>query len=156
VAIVYRPINPENYEEVYSFNILCEYSWRDSSETYTPDSDEDRKKKTDSIITKLVEGDQKYYCLAAFDDATMVGVIHLERMTIDKRPACHIQGLWVHPNYRGHGVAKRLKELGEEWGKKMGSEFMDSNVRVENEKMIKLNEQLGYEVARLNFRKRLK
>ena len=86
----------------------------------------------------------------------MIAAHFLQRMEIDKRPAAHIHGLWVHPNYRGKGLAAKLKETGEAWARKIGCQFMDSNVRVENSKMISLNKEMGYEVARFNFRKQLK
>ncbi|MGO1070191.1 GNAT family N-acetyltransferase [Lysobacter sp. CA199] len=156
MAIVYRTIDPENYQEAYTFNLFWEYSWRDSSTAYVADSEDERKKKTDALIANLTRADRKYHYLAAFDDGAMAGAICLDRMLIDKRPACHVQGLWVHPDHRGRGIARRLKELGEDWAREMGSEFMDSNVRVDNRNMIQLNEQMGYEVARLNFRKELR
>ncbi|MFC6841324.1 GNAT family N-acetyltransferase [Xanthomonas theicola] len=155
MAIVYRVIDPGNYQEAYTFNLFREYAWRDSSNAYVADSEDERKKKTDALIASLSRVDHRYHCLAAFDDEAMVGAISLERMTIDKRPACHIQCLWVHPDHRGRGMAQKLKELGEEWARAMGSQFMDSNVRIDNSNMIKLNEQLGYAVVRLNFRKEL-
>lgn len=154
--IVYRSIDPGNYQEAYAFNLFWEYSWRDSSAAYIADSEDERRAKTEALIANLSRADRKYHCLAAFVDGEMAGVISLDRMSIDKRPACHVQGLWVHPDHRGRGIARRLKQLSEDWARDMGSEFMDSNVRVDNPNMIALNEQLGYEVARLNFRKALR
>lgn len=156
MAIVYRPIDPDNFQEAYEFNLFWEYSWRDSSIAYVADTEDERRRKTEALIANLTRSDRKYHALAAFDDSAMAGVISLDRMVIDKRPACHVQGLWVHPDYRGRGIARRLKELSEEWAHMMGSEFMDSNVRVDNSNMIQLNEQMGYSVVRLNFRKQLR
>src|SRR5262245_13240337 len=131
MAIVYRPIDPKNHDEVYAYTLACEYSWRDSSATYIADSDEDRQANPEALIGRLANGGQQAYCLAAFDHGTIAGAIRLDRMLIDKRPACHIQALFVDPTYRRHGVGRRLKELGEAWAKAMGCEFMDTNVRVE-------------------------
>ena len=86
----------------------------------------------------------------------MIAVHFLDRYEIDKQPACHVHGLWVHPDYRRNGIAKKLKELGEIWAVKMGCKFMDTNVRIKNQKMISLNENFGYEVARFNYRKKLR
>jgi len=155
MAIVYRPIDPENLAEVHTFTLLCENSRRDSTHGLAPDSDDERKKNSEEIIAQLTREASKHHCLAAFDAAGMVGVIRLNMMTIDQSPACHVRALWVHPDYRGHRVATRLKELAETWGRAMGAAFMDSNVRVTNERMIALNTKMGYEVARLNFRKQL-
>jgi ribosomal protein S18 acetylase RimI-like enzyme len=85
----------------------------------------------------------------------MIASIFQDSYEIDQQFACHIHGLWVHPDYRKRGIAKDLKARGEAWAKKMGCKFMDTNVRVGNEPMKSLNESLGYEVARLNYRKNL-
>jgi RimJ/RimL family protein N-acetyltransferase len=66
----------------------------------------------------------------------------------------HIHGL-IDNSYRGKGIAYRLKEMGETWAKENKCELMDSNVDVTNDGMIALNEKLGYEISRYNFRKKL-
>lgn len=155
MKIVYRDIDANNFEECYQFNLLHEYSFRDSYAGYIPDNEESRKQKTSRIVDTLNNGDEKYLCLAAFDKEQMVGMIFQNRMELDKLPACHIHGLWVHPEYRKKGIAKSLKEMGETWAISKGCKFMDTNVRVSNTNMRSLNESLGYEVARLNYRKSL-
>ena len=154
---LFREIDPENYEEAYAFNMLHEYSFRDSSSTYKPDSEEERTRKTQNIVDRLRKRDLRYYCLAVFEETSseMVAAIFCDRYEIDKQLACHIHGIWVHPTHRKQGLAKRLKLDVEEWAKKTGCRLMDTNVRVSNQNMIALNEKLGYEVARLNFRKKL-
>lgn len=155
MAIVYRPIDPQDLAEVHAFTLFCENSRRDSTEGYIPDSDDERQKIGEEIVTQLTRDASKHHCVAAFDEGAMIGVIRLHMMTLDNLPACHVRALWVHPDQRGRGVATRLKELAETWARTQGSAFMDANVRVTNERMIALNTRMGYEVARLNFRKRL-
>jgi ribosomal protein S18 acetylase RimI-like enzyme len=155
MAIVYRPIHPEDVAEVHAFTLLCENSRRDSTQGLAPDSDEEHRENSEEIIAQLTGDGSRHHCLAAFDDGNMMGVIRLNMMTIDQRPACHVRALWVHPDHRGRGVATRLKELAETWARAKGATFMDTNVRVTNERMIALNTKMGYEVARMNFRKRL-
>lgn len=155
MAIVYRPVDPENLAEVHAFTLLCENSRRDSTQGLAPDSDDERRENSEEIIAQLTGDASKHHCLGAFDDGSMVGVIRLNMMTIDQRPACHVRALWVHQDLRGRGVATRLKELAETWARAMGAAFMDTNVRVTNERMIALNTKMGYEVVRLNFRKGL-
>jgi ribosomal protein S18 acetylase RimI-like enzyme len=155
MAIAYRPIDPADTDEVHAFNLQCENSGRDANEWYVPDTDEERAAKVQEIIAQLTSDASKHHCLAGFENGSMIGVIRLEMLTIDKLPACHVRALWVHPDHRGRGVARALKEHAESWARAMGSAFMDSNVRASNERMIALNRQMGYEVARLNFRKRL-
>ena len=155
MALIYRPIDPHNAEESYQFNLVHEFSLRDSWAGYTPDSEEERKLKTKRITERLLSDASNYFCLAAFDGKKMVGGLFQAELEINKAPACHIHGLWVDPGYRKQGIAKTLKTMGEAWGKERGCHFMDTNVLVTNQQMIKLNQDLGYEVARFNFRKPL-
>jgi len=90
MAIIYREIDPKNYEEVYNFNLLHEYSWRDSSNSYIPDSEQERERKAKKVVDELSGSSQKYHCLAAFDGNRMIAAHFLDRYEIDKQPACHI------------------------------------------------------------------
>lgn len=153
--MLYREIDPHNYSECYQFNLLHEYSLRDSYPAYKADDEEMREFKTNRIVDTLKNETDKFYCLAAFDGKKMIGMIFQNRLELDKVLACHVHGLWVHADYRGHGIARTLKAMGEDWARKKGCTFMDSNVRVTNSSMRALNESLGYEIARLNYRKQL-
>jgi ribosomal-protein-serine acetyltransferase len=153
--LIFREIDPANFEEVYEFNLQHEYSWRDSSPSYIADSEEDRRKKTEKMIEILNNKSQKYHCLAVFDGKQMIASHFLDRYEIEKRSACHVHGLWVQADYRKRGVAQKLKELGEAWARQQKCVFMDSNVRATNPEMIALNQKLGYELVRHNFRKNL-
>jgi ribosomal protein S18 acetylase RimI-like enzyme len=155
MAVVYRPIDPADTDEVHAFNLNCENAGRDANDWYVPDTDEERVATTREIITQLTTNASKHHCVAGFENGSMIGVIRLEMQTIDKLPACHVRALWVHPDHRGRRVATRLKEHAESWARARGAAFMDSNVRAANEPMIALNRQMGYDVTRLNFRKRL-
>ena len=155
MVLTYREIDPNNYDEAYQFNLLHEYCFRDSSNAYIADSDEQRTKKTQGIVKHLLAGQNKYFCLAAFHEGEMVGAIFQDRYEIDKQPACHVHGLWVDPKFRGQGIASTLKHRGEEWARSMDCLFMDTNVSITNQPMVSLNKKLGYAVARLNFRKNI-
>ena len=155
MALSFREIDANNFDEVYRFNLLHEFSFRDSSADYVADSEEERQKNTRRIIERLLSGDQKYYCLAVFHDDEMIASLFQDRYEIDKQAACHIHGLWVHPEFRGKGIASKLKRMGELWAKNLGCNFMDTNVRVANQTIITLNQKLGYTVARFNFRKKI-
>lgn len=154
--IVYRPINLDNFEEVRYFFITHEYSWRDSDPaTFVARSEEKRDEVAKNYIEKLKDGSEKFYCLGAFIGDELIGSHFLDRYMIDGQKACHIHGLWIDSAYRNKGIAMTLKKKGEEWAKSKGCVLMDANVKVSNKNMISLNEKLGYEVARYNFRKRL-
>ena len=70
-------------------------------------------------------------------------------------PAAHIAGLWVHPDYRRIGIARRLKIDGEAWARSVGARFLNTNVMPENAAMLRLNQAEGFHVFRLNMRKDL-
>jgi ribosomal protein S18 acetylase RimI-like enzyme len=154
-SLRFREIDPTHYAEAYAFNLLHELSFREASGDDAPDSESERVKNTANILIKLTNGERKYYCLAVFEGENMIAIHFLNRQELDRQPACHIHGLFVHPEYRGIGIATRLKAMGEEWARAMGCAFMDSHVRTTNERMLAINEKLGYTIARYNLRKSL-
>lgn len=104
MKIQYREVDSKNIQEVRSFFVCNEYCWRDSDPLdFIARTDERR----DAVATEFIEKlnnqnkDEKYHCLAAFDDNEMIA-----------------------------------------------SNFLDKY-------MISLNKELGYTIARYNFRKTL-
>jgi GNAT superfamily N-acetyltransferase len=67
----------------------------------------------------------------------------------------NIVSLWGHPDYRGQGMAAKLKTKAEEWGKKGGLAFMQTNVHKNNQRMLEMNQGNGYESAYILLRKKL-
>lgn len=63
--------------------------------------------------------------------------------------------LWVHPNYRGQQLAFQLKSRAEHWARHSGLILMQTSVHKDNQRMLQLNEESGYELAYLNMRKKL-
>jgi ribosomal protein S18 acetylase RimI-like enzyme len=57
----------------------------------------------------------------------------------------NVVSLWVAPNHRRKGIAKKLKELGEEWGKKRKVKFIQTAVHFNNTAMNEMNKKMGYE-----------
>ncbi len=156
MKIDYREINKSDLAEIRQFFVCNEYCWRDSDpEGFVERTDEKRDSVANEFIEKLKDGNEKYHCLAGFDGIEMIASHFLDRYMIEGKMACHIHALWVNHNYRGYGIARTLKEMGEVWARKMNCAFMDSNTKVTNTGMITLNKDLGYSIARYNFRKNL-
>ncbi|MBS1963196.1 MAG: GNAT family N-acetyltransferase [Bdellovibrionales bacterium] len=153
--VVYREIDPDHGDEAYQFNLFHEYAFFDPEGTLPPDTPEGRAEKTRNIVETIRKGEGKYFCLAAFVDGKMVGSHFLARKEVDRRPACHVHGLFVLPEFRHRGIARELKARGELWAKSKGCAFMDTTVDVRNAPMLAMNERLGYAVARVNLRKLL-
>jgi GNAT superfamily N-acetyltransferase len=85
----------------------------------------------------------------------IVGLHILRRFEEGPLIGAHIAGLWVAEHRRRQGVARRLKAMGESWARTIGASFLNSNVLVHNEPMLKLNRGLGFVDYRINLRKRL-
>lgn len=67
----------------------------------------------------------------------------------------NVVSLWVHKGYRRQGVATRLKELVEAWLRSQGASEVRTHVYVVNNKMLALNEKLGYKVILVGMAKKL-
>ncbi|MGE3610363.1 MAG: GNAT family N-acetyltransferase [Bacteriovoracaceae bacterium] len=63
--------------------------------------------------------------------------------------------LWVHPDFRGRGLAAELKRKAEKWAKNIGMIFMQTNVHKNNSRMLQLNQSNGYVTEYFHLRKRL-
>lgn len=85
----------------------------------------------------------------------IVGLHILRRFEEGPLVGAHIAGLWVAAHRRRMGVARRLKAMGESWARGIGAAFLNTNVLVDNERMLKLNHSLGFVDYRVNLRKRL-
>jgi len=91
----------------------------------------------------------------ALHASQVVGLHLLHRFEEYEQIGVHIAGLWVHPDYRGIGIARTLKASGETWARSIGATFMNTNVHAQNDRMRAINEQAGYSLFRYNMRKRL-
>jgi GNAT superfamily N-acetyltransferase len=91
----------------------------------------------------------------ALDGSKIVGVHILRRFQEWEQIGVHIAGLWVHPKYRGLGIARALKLRGENWARSINASFINTNVHPGNHRMLELNNQAGFSLFRLNMRKRL-
>jgi GNAT superfamily N-acetyltransferase len=85
----------------------------------------------------------------------IIGLHVVRRFEEGPRVGAHIGGLWVAERCRRQGVARRLKAMGESWARSIGAVFLNTNVLVDNQRMLALNEGLGFAPYRINLRKRL-
>ncbi len=65
----------------------------------------------------------------------------------------NIATLWVDPAHRGQGIAAEIKRRGEEWARQKGLKFIQTNVHVKNERMLRLNREQGFEHVYAHLRK---
>jgi ribosomal protein S18 acetylase RimI-like enzyme len=85
----------------------------------------------------------------------IVGLHVLRRFEEGPLVGAHIGGLWVHERCRRQGIARRLKAMGESWARSIGATFINTNVLVDNQRMLDFNRSLGFVDYRINLRKRL-
>ena len=157
MSIKYREVISDSFEEVRQLLITHEYSWRDSDpEGFKAKTEEQRDNSAKHFMKALSKEDRAESGICAFEGDRIVGSHLLEIYKIDGKRTCHIHGLWTDKDFRGKGIALKLKEMGEAWAREKNCYLMDSNVRVSNEGMIALNKKMGYEIIRYNFRKPLK
>jgi GNAT superfamily N-acetyltransferase len=119
------------------------------------------KQRTDAFVERWArsarerETSDNTFSGIALHGEEIVG-LHLLRLYDEyEGPAAHIAALWVHPDYRRIGIARRLKLKGEVWARIVGAKFLNTNVTPENDAMLRLNEDHGFRVFRLNMRKDL-
>lgn len=66
-----------------------------------------------------------------------------------------ILSLWVDPLFRGQGIGRKLKGLGEQWAKQQGLTFLQTGVHPSNEQVLNMNRKSGFSIAQYTLRKRL-
>lgn len=72
-------------------------------------------------------------------------------------PVLYMEGIYVDPSHRKEGIARRLIETGEKWGKEKGCSEMASDTEINNQLSVEFHQSMGFdEVNRLvTFKKKL-
>lgn len=85
-------------------------------------------------------------CLVAEHNGGIVAFVWGEVYEQDKE-ALNIISLWTNPQYRGQGIATRLKLMLEDWAKEeTHATKIITTVSSSNTGMVLLNEKLGYKI----------
>ena len=58
-----------------------------------------------------------------------------------------IRNTWVHEHFRGHGIARAMKQEAEAIARADNASFLYTRCARLNTKIISLNRQLGYEIT---------
>ena len=85
-------------------------------------------------------------------------IVGFHWVQLESRPETtvgHVLSLWVHPDYRKKGVATRLKTQAESWMRSKGVSEVRTQVYLENQKMMALNNKLGFETVMVGMSKKL-
>lgn len=150
--ITYRRADLSNPEEMQSIAANDAYI----PALYDPLFKVDDKAILDRLQKLMKCQPDDFFDVAMADDKKIVG-FHM--MTQFKSThgvmAANIETLWVDPRYRQQGIAKILKERGEQWAKRHELDHISSFVHCKNPSMLSLNEKLGYELVGYKLRKSL-
>lgn len=95
------------------------------------------------------------YSGIALHRGEIVGLHIVRRFEEWEQIGAHIVALWVHPEYRGLGIARHFKTEGENWARSVDATFLNSNVHTGNHRMLEIARQAGFTPFRINLRKRL-
>lgn len=102
------------------------------------------------MFTKLSAND---FFKVVYLDSRIIG-FHVIRKH-KTRPTAQIMTLWVHEDYRGQGIAKRLKDMGLMWAREQKIEYINTSVNYTNPRMLEINKAQGYEPFSVNLRMKL-
>jgi GNAT superfamily N-acetyltransferase len=152
-GLVFRLLDYRDVGEVRSFVTLLHAIGEEADPYYFAKTPEliDRA----VIIARREENPSNTFAGLALAGKAIVAVHVLRRFEEGPLVGAQVSGLWVMPRYRRHGVASRLKAMGEAWARSIGAHFLNSNVLSQNAPMLQLNRELGFENYRINLRKRL-
>lgn len=116
-------------------------------------------KYTETMVEKtsawLKEKQASLLCLTCWVDHDLVG-LHILFFDKSSDPKdCFIKTLWIAPHYRGLGLSKKLKQMGESWAHAQNAKKIITHVFVKNKRMIALNERCGFIPHKLELHKDL-
>lgn len=111
---------------------------------------------------RILESDKECYFLAKNHDQ-YIAFIYLNLRSdyvegANTSPVGYIEGIYVQPDFRKQGVAKKLIARAEEWCREKGASFLASDTEIDNSGSIAFHQQMGFEVTNriVTFIKELK
>jgi GNAT superfamily N-acetyltransferase len=87
--------------------------------------------------------EQFTYVVGVIDDRD-VAVLYVENLDGDFGATCWVGGCWVHPEFRGKGVMRRLIDYLDEHGSERGWSVQGLGVFADNDDAIASYEQIGF------------
>ncbi len=85
-------------------------------------------------------------------DNEYIGFINLSIRTdyvegSNSSPVGFVEGIYVKPEYRNRGIAKKLIIKGEEWAKSKGCTQIGSDIEMDNDISYKFHQKVGFNEA---------
>ncbi len=149
----FRPLNINDDNEI---QLIAEI------DAYLPfEYDPDYKLDTDSVydcylrLKKYFQDYPTYIFILGWDQNQIVAAHFVIMKEQKKKKIASVLITWVHKDYRGKGLAKKMKIDGEAWAKKHGAEEMSTHVHQNNQKMYEINLKAGYKPLFINLTKKI-
>lgn len=110
-----------------------------------PGPDEEHRRE----ISRMLSQSTRYVAFLARDDGRAVGfaegAMRYDYVNgTDSSPVAFVEGIFVLPDYRRSGVARRLCNALEAWGRAAGCTEMASDTRLENVAAQRMHEAFGF------------
>lgn len=108
----------------------------------------------ENLARGLVEKRANTWCELVVDK-NEIRATHVLEFRPERGGFVLIRTLWVHPELRRQGIARRLKQAGEEWARGRGAKAIVTQVHVTNKRMNALNEAMGFEATKIEYEKKI-
>ena len=92
-----------------------------------------------------------FFQVAKFKDE----IVGFHVISAGKDSVARISTLWVHPDHRGQGIGRQLKDAGKAWAKASGYEYLQTAVHSANRRMHEINISTGFEPFSTIYRMKL-
>ena len=92
--------------------------------------------------------------VAEAGDGTLIGFIEVGLRSYAEgspaAPAAYVEGIWVEPGRRRHGVARALLAAADQWGREQGATWLGSDALLDNAASHAWHRAVGFdEIERL-------
>ncbi len=97
----------------------------------------------------ILTADDKDCFLVVAEKGSVCGMLEVSlRNVVDgclSSPVGYMEGIYVCPEYRGHGIARKLVSAAEAWSRDKGCREMGSDSELHNESAHRFHEHMGFE-----------
>ena len=109
----------------------------------------------EDAVSRMVNTDPSdLFLMTASHESQPIGFIWAYKQAPEKKSVM-ILSLFVLEAHRNSGVARQLKEALETWCAEENVEEIQTTVHFTNEKMLRLNESMGYKPGMVNMTKKV-
>jgi RimJ/RimL family protein N-acetyltransferase len=140
--IQFRPVHHDEWE---AFQALRLRSIADMPEAIYPTHAEESSRTPEQIRARITETSHQVV-FGAYQDGGLIGIAGLRREALAQ--VAHkgiLWGVFVHPERRGGGIARRLLQALFHYARRSGVRQIHLNVNVDNPRAASLYRSMGFE-----------